>query len=217
MQEKPYQSAGVTVMQHMSAIEFAVTTGIGYLDCWEYQEVMTNCDQEQSMRRIAELFQEPRRPRRTIVNYSPKESHRGRGVVENVHFHLKAFLRTMRFDPIDKTEASVNVKSLLEQWLMKHCAWSLTRIIIDVAGLSDFKGQCGKDCVGESLGVTSCSRRKADGVFLGTLDLSDETIVGVGQMRTAADIVCYSGLICACEKGENSRIVTGALQENKHA
>ena len=35
------------------------------------------------------------------------------------------------------------------------------------------------------------------------LDLSDETIVGVGQMRTAADIVCYSGVLCACEKGEN--------------
>ena len=40
-------------------------------------------------------------------------------------------------------------------------------------------------------------------MFLGKLDLSDETIVGVGQMRTTADIVCYSGVICACEKGEN--------------
>ena len=35
------------------------------------------------------------------------------------------------------------------------------------------------------------------------LDLSDETILGVGQMRTTADIMCYSGVVCACEKGEN--------------
>ena len=75
-------------------------------------------------------------------------------------------------------------KTLLGPWLVKHCAWSLTRFIIDVAGLSDCKRQCGNDCVGESLGETSCSRRKADGVFLGKLDLSDETIVGVGQMRS---------------------------------
>ena len=58
------------------------------------------------MRRIAELFQERRRSRRTIVNYRPKGSHQSRGVVENVHFHFKALLRTMRFDPIDKTAVS---------------------------------------------------------------------------------------------------------------
>ena len=107
LKEKSYQSAGETVMHDMSAIEFAVTTGAGYLNFWEYQEVMITCDQEQSMRRIAELFQERRRSRRTIVNYSPKGSHRSRGVVDNVHLHLKALLRTMRFDPIDKTAASV--------------------------------------------------------------------------------------------------------------
>ena len=104
MKEKSYQSAGVTVMHDMSAIEFAVTTGTGYLDFWEYQEVRITCDQEQSMRRIAELFQERRRSRRTIVNYSPKGSHRSRGVVDNVHLHLKALLRTMCFDSIDKTQ-----------------------------------------------------------------------------------------------------------------
>ena len=111
-------------------------------------------------------------------------------MVDNVHLHLKALLRTMRFDPIDKTAASVNVKTLLEPWLVKHRAWSLTRFVIDFVRLSDFKRQCDKYCVGESLGETSCSRRKADGIFLEKLDLSDETIVGVGQMRTTADIMC---------------------------
>ena len=86
---------------------------------------------------------------------------------------------------------------------MKHWAWSLTRFVIDFARLPDFKRQCDKYCVGESLGETSCSRRKADGIFLRKLDLSDETIVGVGQMRTTADIMCFSGAISACEKGEN--------------
>ena len=50
MKETSCQSAGVTVMHNMSAIEFAVTTGTGYLDFWEYQEVMITCDPEQSMR-----------------------------------------------------------------------------------------------------------------------------------------------------------------------
>ena len=49
MKEKPYQPAGVTVMYDMSAIEFAVTTGTGYLDFLEYQEVLITCDQEQSI------------------------------------------------------------------------------------------------------------------------------------------------------------------------
>ena len=98
---------------------------------------------------------------------------------------------------------SVIVKTLLEPWLVKNCAWSLTRFIIDVARKSDFRRQCNKYCVGKSLGETSCSRRKADGMFLGKLYLSHKKIVGVGQMRTTADIVCYSGVICACEKGEN--------------
>ena len=41
------------------------------------------------------------------------------------------------------------------------------------------------------------------GFFLEKLDLSDETIVGVGQMRTTADVMCYNGVVCACKKGEN--------------
>ena len=43
---------------------------------------MIKRDQEQSMKRIAELLQERRRPRRTIVEYSPKGSHMSNGVVE---------------------------------------------------------------------------------------------------------------------------------------
>ena len=124
-------------------------------------------------------------------------------MVDNAHLHLKALLRTIRCDPIDKTAVSVNIKTLLEPWLVKHCAWSLTRFVIDFARISDFKRQCDKYCVGESLRETSGSRRKADGMIMGKLDLSDETIVGMGQMRTTADIMCCSGAISACEKGEN--------------
>ena len=74
---------------------------------------MIKCDQEQSMKRIAELLQERRRPRRTIVEYSPKESHQSNGVVENAHCHLEVLLRTMRSDLREKTGVNVNVKSLL--------------------------------------------------------------------------------------------------------
>ena len=87
---------------------------------------------------------------------------------------------------------------------VRNWAWSSTRFAIDVAGLSDFKRQCGKDCVGESLREATCcrasvqiqsemeSRWKANGVFLGKLDLSDEAIVGVEQMIIADVIVCCS-------------------------
>ena len=40
-------------------------------------------------------------------------------------------------------------------------------------------------------------------MILGMLDLSDETNGGVGQMRTTADIMSYSGAISVCEKREN--------------
>ena len=48
------------------------------------------------------------------------------------------------------------------------------------------------------------SRWKADGVFMVKLDLSDEVIVGVEQMRIADDIVCYSTAISDCVKEPNS-------------
>ena len=72
MKEKPCSSVGVRVLPDKSASEGAVATIIGYLDLWGHQEVIIKCDQEHSMKRIAELLQERRRPRRTIVEYSPK-------------------------------------------------------------------------------------------------------------------------------------------------
>ena len=94
-----------------------MATIIGNLDFWGHQEVMIKCDQEQGMKRIAEL-----RPRRTIIEYSPKGSHQSNGVVENAHSHLEGLLRTVRSDLVEKTGVNVNVKSLLAPWLLRHCA-----------------------------------------------------------------------------------------------
>ena len=153
---------------------------------------MIKCDQEQSMKRIAELLQERRRPRRTIVEYSSKVSHQRNGVVENPHYHLEGLLRALRSDLMEKTGVNVNVKSLLAPWLVRHCAWSLTRFAIGADGQTAFKCQRGKDYVGETayFGEAICSRIplriqtrmeprwEAYGVLLGKLDLSDEVIVG---------------------------------------
>ena len=179
-----------TVHPDKSASVFAVATIIGYLDFWGQQEVMIKCDQEQSAERIAELLQERRRPRRTIVVYSPKESHLGNRVVENAHYHLEGLVRTLRSDLMEKTGVNVNVKSLLAPWLLRHCAWSLTRFAIGADGQTAFKRRRGKDYVAETacFGEAICyriplriqtkmePRWEADGVFLGKLDLSDEVI-----------------------------------------
>ena len=98
----------------------------------------------------------------------------------------------MRSDLMEKTGVNVNVKSLLALWLVRHCAWSLTRFAIGADGQTAFKRQRGKDFVGETacFGEAICHRIplrirtkmeprwEADGVFLGKLDLSDEVIVG---------------------------------------
>ena len=145
-------------------------------------------------------------------------------MVENTHCDLEGLVRTMRSDPIERTGASVNVKSLLAWWL-RNWAWSSTRFAIDVVGLSVCKRQSGKDNVGESLREAICcrvsvgiqsemeSRWKADGVFLGKLDLSDEAIVGVGQMRIADDTVCYSTAISACAMEPNSLMALALLKK----
>ena len=67
-------------------------------------------------------------------------------------------MRTRRSDPIERTGASVDVKSLLTPWLVRKRVWSSTGFPIDDGGLSDFKRQCGKDSVGESLNEAICSR-----------------------------------------------------------
>ena len=46
-----------------------------------------------------------------------------------------------RSDWIERTGASVDVKSLLMPWLMRNRVWSSTGFAIDDAGLSDFKRQ----------------------------------------------------------------------------
>ena len=69
-----------------------MVTTIGYLDSWGHRGVLIKCDQEQSMRKIAALLQERRRLRRTIVEYSPKDSHQSNGVVENAHDHLEGLV-----------------------------------------------------------------------------------------------------------------------------
>ena len=152
MKEKPFQSVGVTVLPDKSASQFAVATIIGYLDfCWRHQEVMIKCDQKQSM---------TRRPRRTLVEYSPQGSHQSNGVVENAHYHLEGLLGTMRSDLVENTGVNVNVASLLAPWLVRHCAWSLTRFAIGADGQTGFKRQRGKDCVGETacFGEAICQR-----------------------------------------------------------
>ena len=101
----------------------------------------------------------------------------------------------MRSDLMEKTGVFVNVKSLLAPWLVRHCAWSLTRFVIGADGQTAFKRQRGMDNVGE----TACfgeaifyriplrtqtnmePRWEADGVFLGKLDLSGEVIVGTPE------------------------------------
>ena len=70
--------------------------GIGILDSWDHRVVMIKCDQEQSLKSLPELFREQRRPRSRMV--------------ENTHCDLEGLVRTTRFDPIERTGASVNVK-----------------------------------------------------------------------------------------------------------
>ena len=117
------------------------------------------------MKSLAELFREQRRPRSRMV--------------ENTHCDMEGLVPTRRSDPIEKTGASVDAKSLLAPWLVRNSAWSSTGFAIDVAGLSDFKRQCGEDYVGELSNEAICcrvsvriqremeSRWKADGVFMG--------------------------------------------------
>ena len=101
----------------------------------------------------------------------------------------------MRSDLMEKTGVFVNVKSLLAPWLVRHCAWSLTRFAIGADGQTAFKRQRGMDNVGETacFGEAICyriplriqtnmePRWEADGVFFGMLDLSGEVIVGTPE------------------------------------
>ena len=112
--------------------------------------------------------------------------------MENAHYHLEGLLRTMHSDLMETTGVNFNVKSLLAPWLVRHCAWSLTRFATGAGGQTAFKRQRGKDHVDETACVDEAicyriqvriqtkmePRWEADGVFLGKLDLSDEVIVG---------------------------------------
>ena len=140
-------------------------------------------------------------------------------MVENAHCDLEGLLRTMRSDPMERTGVSVNVKPQTVSRLLRHYSWSLLNLAIGVDGLTDFKRQCGKDYLGETVcfGEAVCCRVsvriqsemeprwEADGMLLRKLDLYDGAIVdtpkgqlwqkvsmlfrGMEQMRIATDIV----------------------------
>ena len=57
------------------------------------------------------------------------------------------------------------------------------------------------------------SRWKADGVFMGKLDLPDEVVVCGEKMRIADDIVCYSTAISTCVKEPNSLMALALLKK----
>ena len=212
--ERMLQSVRVTAIPDLSTSVFVWAGDIGILDSWDHREVINKCVQEQSLKSLAELFRE-QRPRSRMV--------------ENTHCDMEGLARARRSDPIERTGASVDGKSLLTSWLVRKRVWSSTGVVMVFAGLSDFKRQCGKDYVGESLNKANCcrvsvriqsemeSRWKADGVFMGKLDLSDEVTVGVEQMRIADDIVCYSTAISDCVKELNSLMALTSRKQTSAA
>ena len=124
MKEKPFQFAGATVLPVKTVSKIAVATIIGYLDCWDRQEVIIKC-KHQNMVRRAELLQGRRRPRGTIVECILEGRRQSNVVVENAHHHLP-----------DNTDESVNVKPLLASWLARYCVWKLARLAIGDDGLA---------------------------------------------------------------------------------
>ena len=111
----------MTEIRDLSTSVFVWARGIGILD---HREVLIKCDQEQSLKSLAELFREQRRPRSRML--------------ENTHWDTEGFSRTRRSDPIERTGAGVNVKSLLTSRLATKRVWSSTGFAMDIAGLSDF-------------------------------------------------------------------------------
>ena len=97
--ERMLQSVGCDSDPDLSTSVFVLAMGIGILDSWDHREVMIKYDQEHSLKSLADLFREQRRPRSRPV--------------ENTHFDLEGLVRSRRSDPIGRTSASVNVKSLL--------------------------------------------------------------------------------------------------------
>ena len=57
------QAVDVTGIPNLSTSVFVWARGIGILDSWDHREVMIKCDQEQSLKSLAELFREQRRLR----------------------------------------------------------------------------------------------------------------------------------------------------------
>ena len=177
------QSVSVTKISDLSTSMFVWAKSIGITDSWDHREVMIKCDQMQSLKSLAGLFREQRRPRSRMV--------------ESTHCDIEGLARTRRSDPIERTSASVDVKSLLTSWLVRKRVWSSTGFAMDVAGLSDFQTTMWQGFFCESLKEAICcrvsvriqpemeSRWKANGVSMEKLDLSDEAIVGVEQMRIA--------------------------------
>ena len=76
------------MLPNRSVSEFAVTAIIGYLGFWRNQEVVIKCDQTQGMKKIAQLLQGRRRPRRMVAKYSLETRRPSNCVMVRAHHQL---------------------------------------------------------------------------------------------------------------------------------
>ena len=164
---------------------YAIDCVLAYLDTWGLREVLLKAHNEPAIQALVDSIR-VRRGERTMVEKSPKYSHRA---VENVVRRIESPTRTYVCVLQEKLGYNVDSKSIVLPWLVRHAAYVLSRFVKRDDGRSAWARL--KECdsplaqVGETVdfknvrGETAkLEPRWAAGTFLGRTDESDEVIVG---------------------------------------
>ena len=121
--------------------EYLVETILAFVEALGHNVVMLHSDQELVLVQLLKTVQS-RRVKRTLVRHGPRASHQSQVKIENAN--RDGVCRAMWLSLENLLREKLRSDSILRAWLIRHAAWSLTRLQVKNDGRTAFVRVFGK-------------------------------------------------------------------------
>ena len=111
-----------------------------------------------------------RRTKRTLVRHGPRGSHQSQGKIENANKVINIVCRAMWLSLEEHLGEKLPGDRIFLAWLVRHAAWSMTRVQVENGGRTAFVRVFGKAYTSEVLPFAERVMHKYTNVPTGNLD-----------------------------------------------
>ena len=121
------ESLSATLRPTKPCREYLVETILAFVEALGHHVVMLHSDQEPVLVQLLNAVQS-RRFKRTLVRHGTRASHESQGKIENANRVIIGVCRAMWLSLENILQQKLASDSILVAWLIRHAAWSLTRL-----------------------------------------------------------------------------------------